>query len=62
MCARNVHGGAVNPDMPLSELSLADVKAILPPELIGRLKRIYACGKIDWFTTNSSLSLRYACT
>jgi MoaA/NifB/PqqE/SkfB family radical SAM enzyme len=44
MCARNVHGGAVNPDMPLSELSLADVKAILPPELIGRLKRIYACG------------------
>jgi MoaA/NifB/PqqE/SkfB family radical SAM enzyme len=44
MCARNVNGGAVNPDMPLSELSLADVKAILLPELIGRLKRIYACG------------------
>jgi len=44
MCARNINGGAVNPDMPLSELSLADVKAILLPELIGRLKRIYACG------------------
>ena len=44
MCARNVNGGAINPDMPLSELSLADVKAILLPELIGRLKRIYACG------------------
>ena len=44
MCARNIHGGAVNPDMPLSELSLEDVKAILLPELIGRLKRIYACG------------------
>ena len=44
MCARNVNGGAVNPDMPLSELSLADIKAILLPELIGRLKRIYACG------------------
>lgn len=44
MCARNIHGGAVNPDMPLSELSLDDVKAILLPELIGRLKRIYACG------------------
>ena len=44
MCARNVNGGAVNPDMPLSELSLADVKAILLPDLIGRLKRIYACG------------------
>ena len=44
MCARNINGGAVNPDMPLSELSLADVKAILLPEFIGRLKRIYACG------------------
>ena len=44
MCARNVHGGAINPDMPLSEMSLDDVKAILLPELIGRLKRIYACG------------------
>jgi len=44
MCARNLHGGAINPDMPLSELSLADVEAILLPELIGRLKRIYACG------------------
>ena len=44
MCARNIHGGAINPDMPLSELSLDDVKAILQPELIGRLKRIYACG------------------
>ncbi len=44
MCARNVYGGAINPDMPLSELSLADIKAILLPDLIGRLKRIYACG------------------
>ena len=44
MCARNVHGGAVNPDMPLSELSLADIRTILQPELIARLKRIYACG------------------
>ena len=44
MCARNIHGGAVNPDMPLSELSLADVRKILLPDFIGRLKRIYACG------------------
>ena len=44
MCARNIHGGAVNPDMPLSELSLADIKNILLPEFIGQLKRIYACG------------------
>jgi len=44
MCSRNVHGGALNPDMPLSELSLDDIKAILLPDFIGRLKRIYACG------------------
>ncbi|HUV20547.1 MAG TPA: radical SAM protein [Gammaproteobacteria bacterium] len=44
MCARNINGGAVNPDMPLSELSLADIKAILLPDFVARLKRIYACG------------------
>jgi len=44
MCARNIHGGAVNPAMPLSELSLADIKKILLPEIVTRLKRIYACG------------------
>ena len=44
MCARNIHGGAVNPDMPLAELSLADIRKILLPDFIARLKRIYACG------------------
>ena len=44
MCARNIYGGAQNPDMPLSELSLDDIKAILLPDCIGQLKRIYACG------------------
>ena len=44
MCSRNIHGGAVNPDMPLSELSLADIQAILLPGFIAQLKRIYACG------------------
>ena len=44
MCARNIHGGALNPDMPLSELSLDDIKTILLPDFIAGLKRIYACG------------------
>lgn len=44
MCSRNIHGGALNPDMPLSELSLADIKTILLPDFIAGLKRIYACG------------------
>ncbi len=44
MCSRNCHGGAVNPDLPLVELSLDDVRAILDPDFVGQLKRIYACG------------------
>jgi MoaA/NifB/PqqE/SkfB family radical SAM enzyme len=44
MCARNIHGGAINPDMPLGELSLTDIKTILLPEFVAGLKRIYACG------------------
>jgi MoaA/NifB/PqqE/SkfB family radical SAM enzyme len=44
MCARNIHGGAINPDMPLAELSLADIRQILLPDFVSRLKRIYACG------------------
>ena len=44
MCARNIHGGAVNPDMPLAELSADDIRKILLPDFVARLKRIYACG------------------
>ena len=44
MCARNINGGVINPDMPMSELTLADIKKILVPEFVAQLKRIYACG------------------
>ena len=44
MCARNLSGGRVNPDMPLVELSLADIKTILKPDFIRQLEQIYACG------------------
>ncbi|MFT5658719.1 MAG: MoaA/NifB/PqqE/SkfB family radical SAM enzyme [Gammaproteobacteria bacterium] len=44
MCARNVYGGADNPSMPLSELTLADIKKILLPDFVAQLKRVYACG------------------
>jgi len=44
MCARNIHGGALNPDMPLDELSIDDIQRILLPDFVGQLKRIYACG------------------
>lgn len=43
-CARNKLGGAVNPHLPKKELLLEDVKAILPPDYVKGLKRLYMCG------------------
>jgi MoaA/NifB/PqqE/SkfB family radical SAM enzyme len=44
MCARNIHGGLTNPQLPLGELKLADIQKILPPEFVRQLKKIYLCG------------------
>lgn len=43
-CARNKNGGPENPNLPKSELSLEDVKTILPPSFVADLKRLYMCG------------------
>lgn len=43
-CPRNLEGGAVNPALPLAELTLEDVQRLFPTELLGRLRKIYACG------------------
>ena len=43
-CARNDGGGATNPLLPLVQLSLADVQAILPPTLLRQLRRVMLCG------------------
>ena len=43
-CARNQSGGKVNAYLPLVELSLADIKKIVPIELIKRLKMVLFCG------------------
>ena len=43
-CPRNISGGEVNPGLPLTELTLDDVQRIFPHELLGRLRKIYACG------------------
>ena len=34
MCIRNICGGAVNPKLPLTELSLADIQKILPIDFL----------------------------
>ncbi len=44
MCLRNVLGGAVNPHLPVTELSLADVQAVLPQAVVAGLNRIFFCG------------------
>ena len=44
MCGRNICGGAVNPHLPLTELSLNDIKQILPLSFLKQLNRIYMCG------------------
>jgi MoaA/NifB/PqqE/SkfB family radical SAM enzyme len=43
-CPRNLSGGEVNPGLPLAELTLEDVQRLFPQELLGRLRKIYACG------------------
>jgi MoaA/NifB/PqqE/SkfB family radical SAM enzyme len=44
MCARNKFGGPVNDMLPLTELSLADIKAIFPENFVKQIKRLYMCG------------------
>jgi MoaA/NifB/PqqE/SkfB family radical SAM enzyme len=43
-CARSDHGGPVNPELPLTELSLKDVTSIFPRQFVAQLDKLYACG------------------
>jgi MoaA/NifB/PqqE/SkfB family radical SAM enzyme len=46
MCDRNQNGGAVNPHIDLSELTLDDCKTIFEPEFIAQLETMYMCGNL----------------
>jgi MoaA/NifB/PqqE/SkfB family radical SAM enzyme len=46
MCDRNQNGGALNPHIDLSELTLEDAKNIFEPEFIAQLKTMYMCGNL----------------
>lgn len=46
VCSRNFSGGAVNPDLDLTELSLADIKQMIPNELAAQLDSINFCGNV----------------
>jgi len=60
-CARNVDGGFELPGLPLAELTLDDVRAIFPAELVARLRHIYLCGNYgDAMVARDTLAaLRY---
>ncbi len=46
MCDRNQNGGALNPHIDLSELTLDDCKKIFEPEFIKQLNTMYMCGNL----------------
>lgn len=46
VCIRNSSGGAVHPDLELTELSLADIKQMIPVELIAQITNITFCGNV----------------
>jgi MoaA/NifB/PqqE/SkfB family radical SAM enzyme len=46
MCDRNQNGGALNPHIDLSELTLDDCKRIFEPEFIAQLDTMYMCGNL----------------
>lgn len=44
MCLRNVLGGKVNPQLPVTELFLSDIQKIFPRDFLLGLKRLFFCG------------------
>lgn len=44
MCARNIRGGRDNPDMPIVELGLEDVRRIFVPDLLRQIEQVWMCG------------------
>jgi MoaA/NifB/PqqE/SkfB family radical SAM enzyme len=44
MCARNINGGEDNPQLPNTEITLADAEIIFPVDFVKQLDRMYMCG------------------
>src|SRR5581483_2052964 len=57
-CPRNEHGGRVNPALPLVELTLADIKAMIPESLVRQLRTIWCAGTYgDAIVANDTLQI-----
>jgi len=46
MCDRNQNGGALNPHIDLSEITIEDAKRIFEPNFIKQLNTMYMCGNL----------------
>ena len=58
MCARNINGGADNPNLPLVDLSLEDAKQIFSKLFIQNLYKMYMCGNYgDPIVSNYTLDI-----
>jgi len=58
MCDRSQNGGALNPHIDLSELTLEDAKRIFEPDFIKQLKTMYMCGNLgDPIVANDTLEI-----
>ena len=44
MCDRNINGGVDNPNIGTHELTLEDIKRIMPRKFVRQLDRVYLCG------------------
>lgn len=44
MCARNIHGGKLNPNIEITEIDLEDFKKIFNVEFLSQLTDLYMCG------------------
>jgi MoaA/NifB/PqqE/SkfB family radical SAM enzyme len=44
MCARTEDGGKTNRQLPLTELSLEDIRSIFPPAFVSQLWEVFMCG------------------
>jgi len=44
MCARNIHGGKNNPNLPISDIDLNFFKKLAPADFLQQLKNISLCG------------------
>lgn len=58
MCSRNINGGEENPWLHDAELSLSDIKKIIPVEFIQQLSHMYMCGNFgDPIAAKDTLSI-----